>query len=353
MYMRIILVWILGLTATLTLAQQLNNPFDFKYGDSIQLVTVDSFWFKGMYVNQNDSMLILHKPYSDNFTVLKREIAYIKVNGQKLHKVSNGQLYPEPTDITTTPKDTTTPVSPRRAALPTSPNKPRLSVIYPNGVSKEEEIRQKIKAPSNDISDLYTGNYFFSGSAIQLPKGEGYYKGYYALFHTVNYSFTDYFSLGAGTELYTLLTGLPMVMLQGKLTTRLGDNTYIGGSYMFFKIFTPLSNSTPIEPIHITTGIFTIGSTNANISFNAGARVGSLVQPTLAISGYYEPSEDVALISENILIPIDQNTYYPLYSLGVRWLSNYDVTWEAALYSNKEIFYSFIGIPYTSAIFKF
>ena len=353
MYVRIILVWILGLTATLAFAQQNNNPFDFKYGDSIQLVTVDSFWFKGMYVNQNDSMLILHKPYSDNFTVLKREIAYIKVNGQKLRKVSNGQLYPEPTVITTTPKDTTTQATPRRAAPPTSPNKPRLSVVYPNSVTKEEEIRQKIKAPSNDISDLYTGNYFFSGSAIQLPKGEGYYKGYYALFHTVNYSFTDYLSLGAGTELYTLLTGLPMVMLQGKLTTRVGDNTYIGGSYMFFKIFTPLSNSAPFEPVHITTGIFTIGSTNANISFNAGARVGSLVQPTLAISGYYEPSEDVALISENILIPIDQNTYYPLYSFGVRWMSNYDVIWEAALYSNKELFNSIIGIPYTSAMIKF
>ena len=64
MYVRIILVWILGLTATAALAQQNNNPFDFKYGDSIQLVTVDSFWFKGMYVNQNDSMLILHKPYN-------------------------------------------------------------------------------------------------------------------------------------------------------------------------------------------------------------------------------------------------------------------------------------------------
>jgi hypothetical protein len=176
MYVRIILVWILGLIATAALAQQNNNPFDFKYGDSIQLVTVDSFWFKGMYVNQNDSMLILHKPYSDNFTVLKREIAYIKVNGQKLRKVSNGQLYPESNAITTTPKDTTTQATPRRAAPPTSPNKPRLSVVYPNSVTKEEEIRQKIKAPSNNASDMYTGNYFFSGSAIQLPKGEGYCK---------------------------------------------------------------------------------------------------------------------------------------------------------------------------------
>jgi hypothetical protein len=59
------------LSINLALAQN-NGSVNIKYGDQLQLVTNDSFWYKGMFILQNDSALLLQKLYADNFYVLKK-----------------------------------------------------------------------------------------------------------------------------------------------------------------------------------------------------------------------------------------------------------------------------------------
>jgi len=349
MYFRIFSLLIVLILCTCASAQQ--QTYSLKYGDSVQLVTKDSFWYKGIFISQNDSALVLYKPYADNFSILKREITYLRINNQALHKQVHQEVNTNPKQelpIDTIPKPETSYDLDKPRQTP-STNKPRLSVVYPESVQKEQEIKKKLKSNSDNSSDLYNGNYFFSGSAIQLPKNEGYYKGYYGLFHTFHYSPTNNITIGVGSELYTLLNGSPMMLLQAKVTTPIGDNVHIGGSYVFFKFFSP----TPTDPIHVATGIFTIGHTKANFSVSSGARIGGTPKPVLAISGYYEPSDNIAFITENLLIPYSANEYYNVYSLGVRWVSNWEMLLEGGLYSNPEIFNAFFGIPYFSAILKY
>ena len=330
-----------------TALAQKNNKLDFKYGDSIQLVTNDSFWYQGIFIKQTDSTLMLQKLYADNFYVLKKNVVFIKVNNGSMERV----IHQDSSFVTkrrinyelndTTPSD-----------VMNYRDKPRRFNNKSNEAFREINESESDANQDLDYGDLYTGNYFFSGSAIQLPKNEGYYKATYLLFHSINYSLTDYLSIGAGTEFFTMLLGSPFGMLQTKLTTQLDENIYVGVKYNFF---TPLSSTRIINPSHIVTGMFTWGSPQVNVSANFGGVLGNSVLPTAAISGYYETDYNFALITENVIAPIVDDEYLSLFSFGVRWINLRNVIWEAALYTNIDLIQAGVipVLPYIGAQFRF
>jgi hypothetical protein len=322
---------------------QKNEVLNLKYGDNLQLVTNDSFWYKGIFVLQNDSMLILQKLYADNFYVPKKNIVFIKINKDEMKAV----FYQDSFFVETNTK--------KLSSYPNKSTDVDENLNSKSNSKTDDEFIdewEKFTNKSTDYGDLYTGNYFFSGSAIQLPKNEGYYKATYLLFHTVNYSLTDYLSIGAGTEFFTMALGVPFGMLQSKLTTQLDKNIHVGVKYDFF---TPLSKPRIIDPTHIVMGIFTWGTYEANISVNFGGKMGKHIMPAAAVSGYYETEYNFALITESLIIPIVDTEYISLFSFGARWVSYRDVIWEAALYTNIDLLRAGIipVLPYLGAQYRF
>ena len=51
---------------------------------------------------------------------------------------------------------------------------------------------------SYKLANPFPTKYFFTQSAINLQKGEGYYQNTYVFLNSLNYGITNYFSIGAG-----------------------------------------------------------------------------------------------------------------------------------------------------------
>jgi len=331
------------LSINLALAQN-NGSVNIKYGDQLQLVTNDSFWYKGMFILQNDSALLLQKLYADNFYVLKKNIALVKINDGEMKAVTyqDSILVESNKKIFSIGTDTSINANKESIGNLNSKNSDELS-------TDEEEYIDK----SPDFGELYTGNYFISESAIQLPKRCGYYKVHYLLFHTFSYSLTDHFSIGAGTELFTLVFSNGFGMLNAKYSTTLDEyeNIHLGVKYTFF---TPLSSERFINPAHLVTGIFTWGTPRLNFSGNFGGLIDNRVLPVASLSGYYETYSGLALVSESVVMPYDDE-YTMLYSLGIRFLNRRGNMWEIGCFTNKRILETEETpvIPYFAIISRF
>jgi hypothetical protein len=295
-----------------------------------------------MFILQNDSALLLQKLYADNFYVLKKNIAFVRINDGKLKPVfyQNSILVESNTETLSLYTDSIT-----------HTNKEQSSKL--NSKSSDESVKGKelFEGESPDFGEFYSGSYFMSESAIQLPKKSFCYKLHYLLFHTFNYSITDNFSVGAGTEIFTLVFSNGFGMFNAKYSFKIDDKIHLGVKYAYF---TPLSSERFINPAHLVTGIFTWGTPRLNFSCNFGGLIDNRVLPVGLISGYYETYSGLAIVSESVVMPYD-NYYTTLYSLGLRFSDRRQKVWDLGCLTNKKLINTeaFPVIPYIAFMIRF
>lgn len=173
--------------------------------------------------------------------------------------------------------------------------------------------------PENKGSKLVYENlasrYFFSPSAINMKKGEGYYQNTLFSLSTFNYAISDYVTIGGGFELFSLILGTPIIIITPKISYPVSDNLHIGGGYLYANII-GLENNSP--GINIAYGNLTYGSSKSNISLNIGTSLTYKGRPTFTLNGFHQLSPKFGLMTENWFIPSWDDNYANLNIIGCR-----------------------------------
>ncbi len=191
--------------------------------------------------------------------------------------------------------------------------------------------------------------YLFSPSAFNLKKGEGYFQNIYGTANSINYGITDHFTLGAGTELISLFSCFPILVATPKFGGYdIGTKLKAGGG--------ALLALTEEGVLGIGYGIVTQGTEDKNITVGLGwafSSEGDLeTKPVATISGMIRIKKNIALISENWLIPFDG--YRPFFSYGLRFFGE-RMSVDLALINSPEIARDVIaiGFPFVDFVYKF
>lgn len=226
--------------------------------------------------------------------------------------------------------------------------------------------------------------YVIGPSAIPLRRGEGYYQNLYLFVQHVNYGITDHFSIGAGTEIASLIFSQQapgVFFVTPKVGYQVGRNMYAGGGLLYAGM--PRGKTYGGSTHYgIAYGLFTYGNHNHNATLGVGwmgisepryvtlwtyERQREVIPaPVIALSGMYRVARRLSLVSENWMIPVpdsDYNvasgtyeytyTYRPLFSAGVRFMSE-QIAVDVGLINGPDIFEYFkIGIPYIDFVVKF
>lgn len=192
--------------------------------------------------------------------------------------------------------------------------------------------------------------YFFSPSAFNLKKGEGYYQNTFIVLNSVNYGITDNFSIGGGLELISTLLGQPVFFITPKLSFKVSHNLHAGAGAMYINIGGEGSAT-------LAYGVATLGNTDHNLTGGIGwgiaAGEGSS-SPIGTISGMTRVGRRIALVSENWLIPsFEGRGVYPVYSYGMRFFGE-KLAVDLGFINNGEIAEELtIGVPWVSVTIKF
>lgn len=173
--------------------------------------------------------------------------------------------------------------------------------------------------PENKGSKLVYANlasrYFFSPSAINMKKGDGYYQNTLFSLSTFNYAISDYVTVGGGFELFSLILGTPIIIITPKISYPVSDKLHIGGGYLYANII-GIENSSP--GVNIIYGNLTYGSTKSNVSLNVGTSLTYKGRPTFTLSGFHQLSPKFGLMTENWFIPSWDDNYATLNIIGGR-----------------------------------
>jgi hypothetical protein len=165
----------------------------------------------------------------------------------------------------------------------------------------------------------------------------------------VSYGLTNFLSVGGGFELYSTLTGHPIIILIPKLGFKVGKSLWIGGGLLYLNAAELISD---FSGLGIGYGSATVGNENNNISLGAGwGFIGSQwsQKPIFALSGMTRISRRIGLITENWFIPDNS-----IFSYGVRFMSE-KFAIDFGLVNNKHIVNTFpLGLPiFLDIVLKF
>jgi len=210
---------------------------------------------------------------------------------------------------------------------------------------------------SYKLANPFPTKYFFTQSAINLQKGEGYYQNTYVFLNSVNYGITNYFSIGAGVEILSTIGSIssntfsPTWYIAPKLGFKVSDRFYLGGGVTFANIGGFFDNA----KIGMGYGLATFGSTEHNFSIGMTNiydidNHDNTVLVTLA--GMTRVSERLALVTENY-ISTSNDIGNSIFSYGIRFIAS-KISVDLGFINNKDIVKSlFLGVPYVDFNIKF
>lgn len=200
--------------------------------------------------------------------------------------------------------------------------------------------------------------YLLGNSAIPMKKFTGYYQNVWVFFNNVGFAFTDWFSLSAGFELFSLMVpqeGPFIFTLNPKVSFRVINNLYLGGNILYVNAIRALDEFSGLGTLN---AFATYGTTNYNVSTAFGwgwVNSDFAKKPIISISGMARVSNRIAFVSENWIIPdvAEDGGYYGIISYGIRFLSGKS-SFDLAFVNNKDISQAlFIGIPFLDFVFAF
>jgi len=210
---------------------------------------------------------------------------------------------------------------------------------------------------SYKLANPFPTKYFFTQSAINLQKGEGYYQNTYVFLNSLNYGITNYFSIGAGVEILSTIGSIssnafsPTWYIAPKLGFKISDRFYLGGGVTFANIGGFFDNS----KIGMGYGLATFGSTEHNFSIGL-TNVFSIDDhgnnTLITLAGMTRVSERLALVTENYISP-SNDIGSSIFSYGIRFIAS-KTSVDLGFINNKDIVKSlFLGAPYVDFNIKF
>jgi hypothetical protein len=219
-------------------------------------------------------------------------------------------------------------------------------------LSRKQILSIKFFNPeSKGNQQVYTNlasRYFFSPSAINMKKGDGYYQNTWFSFHSFNYAVSDYVTLGGGFEMFSLLLGHPIITLTPKVSIPINKNWHVGAGILYLNVLGSNVNSNGITTVY---GNITYGNNQSNISINAGTSLDYPGKPILTINGFHQISPKFGIMTENWLTPTNES-YYNIYTLGGRIIGRKNC-FDFGLITNPDIAKFILGIPFLSYTLKF
>lgn len=174
------------------------------------------------------------------------------------------------------------------------------------------EYKGKFKFPNP-----HDTRYFFAPSGIPLGKGGGYYQNVLLSTNFVNYGLTQNFSIGGGFEFISTILGYPVWFLTPKVGFQLSENVHAAGGIL-------VAGLADIGVAALPYGVFTYGSSESNISLGAGYGLvdGEFSShPAVMVGGTHRVSNSIALLTENYLLPVDDEGIQYMGVQGIRILS--------------------------------
>lgn len=224
--------------------------------------------------------------------------------------------------------------------------------IYVETIKKMKTIdNQMVFKGATGMPNPHYTRYFFAPSALTLKKGEGYYQNTYLVLNTVNYGFTDHFSVGVSLELTSTFGSIgdswaPIYLITPKYGFGITKNlnaafgALIGGA------------NANTKGIQLGYGLLTYGNTENNITIGASAgwADGEVMKyPPMTINAMKRISRRASLVTENWIIP----ELGSLYSYGVRFFGS-KIAVDLGFVNNADIMQMLlIGIPYVDFTVKF
>lgn len=164
-----------------------------------------------------------------------------------------------------------------------------------------------------EFANPHDTRYFFGPSGIPIKKGKGYYQNILVTTNFFNYGITNNISIGGGFEFISTVSGSPIWFLTPKVGFDVSENIHVGGGFITAG-FAAEGTAT------LGYGVFTLGHAETNLSIGAGYGLldGELSDyPAIMISGTHRVSNNIALLSENYVIPT--SFYFGIH--GIRILS--------------------------------
>jgi len=218
---------------------------------------------------------------------------------------------------------------------------------------------------SNWFPNPNSTRYFFTPSAFNLKKGEGYYQNTYALVNLFNYGVTDWFSIGGGFEFLTTITTIlhgnwnPYWAITPKIGFQVSKNWHLGLGFMGGTHFVSIESTKKILGQSVLYGLATYGNRDNNLTFGVGLPMitkGTFIRsPVILVNGMLRISQKLSLMSENWISTGDDfiGAFNALTSYGIRWFGekiSVDLGFVNSRYIAQLIF---IGIPYIDFAIKF
>ncbi len=202
-------------------------------------------------------------------------------------------------------------------------------------------------AGNNQVYINLASRYFYSPSAINMKKGDGYYQNTMIFVNSFNYAFTDYFTLGGGFEIISLLTKHPIYFITPKVSFKATTNLHLGAGILYVHV--PFSDGN--SNLAVAFANTTYGNPDHNITMNIGTNLASGGAPVITLSGFTRISSRFGLMTENWIITGENN--FALYTGGGRVIGRKNM-FDFGLVSNKDLIKSEIpAIPFISYTLRF
>jgi hypothetical protein len=212
------------------------------------------------------------------------------------------------------------------------------------------DIRQIREGPSTSMHD---GEYwfpnpnatrlFFAPTGRMLKQGDGYFADYELVFPGMAYGVTDNVSIGGGVSLFPTSVDEQVFYLTPKVGGSFGEQLHVAAGLLFV--------GTPEGTGGVGYGAGTFGTPDRSLTVGVGyGFAGGDIEskPVVMLGGELRVARRVALVTENYLLPIDENNI--VYSFGLRFMGE-KLTTDLAIFnvSGSDI----IGIPYVDFVFSF
>jgi hypothetical protein len=209
------------------------------------------------------------------------------------------------------------------------------------------EIKEADAARMHDGQYWFTNpnstRLFFAPTGQMLKKGEGYFADYELFFPGFAYGVTDNVSIGGGVSIFPTSVEDQVYYLTPKVGMSFGDKVHASAGLLFA--------GTRAGTGGVGYGVGTYGDGDASITVGGGwGFAGGDIEskPLVMLGGEKRISRRIALVSENYLLPTDENNL--VYSFGVRFMGEKLATDLALVnFSGSDI----IGFPLVNFVFSF
>lgn len=207
--------------------------------------------------------------------------------------------------------------------LDTSPYAETITIITSSNESmvfskaEVKSISQKTRESKYDLDNPFNGEYLLIASSFPYKKANLYLRGNAASFVSLDYAITDHFSIGGGGFFADGLSDFPVFgrlkvsvpitdhfcIAAGGLAARFGSSVTGGLAYV--------SGSLGTDDIHVSGGI-AYGFLNDEL----------IRYPAFIFGGKLRFANNFALLTDNLISPIDSNDTIGLVSGGLRYFNS-------------------------------